>query len=163
MVDMLKKYFIGCMSWYTDSRENEMTLLKLASILVIVAIAGPLFWSFRLIPESDFVVSVTAFTIGIITFFGITDLNRSTEDSKVFREENLRTAIAGSLIVTYLFIVCFTAFVRTADTAGTVTREFIQSFSQVISVTIAFYFSATAATQIFGKRKDEEQDTKRKE
>ena len=140
-----------------------MTLLKLASILILVAIAGPLFWSFRLIPESDFVVSVTAFSIGVVTFFGITELNRSTEDSRVFREENLRTAIAGSLVVTYLFIVCFSSFVKSAEEAGVVTKEFIQSFSQVISVTIAFYFGATAATQIFGRRKGNEQDTKSNE
>ena len=137
-----------------------MTLLKLAIILIIIAIVGPLFWSFRLVPESDFVVSATAFSIGVMTFFGVTALNRSTEDSRAFREENLRTAIAASLVFTYLFIVCFTAFVRSADTAGAVTREFMQSFSQVISVTIAFYFGATAATQIFGKRKNTEKNMK---
>lgn len=137
-----------------------MTLLKLASTLIIIAIAGPLFWSFHLVPESDFVVSVTAFSIGVVTFFGITDLNRSPEDGRVFREENLRTAIAGSLVVTYLFLVCFNTFVRSAEQAGVVTKEFIQSFSQVISVTIAFYFGATAATQIFGKRGGKEQDTR---
>src|SRR5262245_2395976 len=119
-----------------------MTLLKFATILIVVAIAGPSLWSFHLVPESDFVVSATAFAIGIVTFFGITDLNRSGSDDRLFREENLRTAIAGSLVLTYLFIVCFTSFVRSADTAGVVTREFIQSFSQVISVTIAFYFGA---------------------
>ncbi len=140
-----------------------MTLFKLASTLIIVAIAGPLFWSFHLIPESDFVVSATAFSIGVLTFFCIMELNRSAEDSRVFGEDHLRTAIAGSLVVTYLFIVCFTSFVRSAESAGVVTREFIQSFSQVISVTIAFYFGATAATQIFGKHKGKEQDTKSNE
>ncbi len=142
------------------AKRNKMTLLKLATILIVLAVVGSLLWSFRLVPESDFVISVTAFSIGVVTFFGITDLNRSAEGSRLFREEDLRTAIAGSLVVTYLFIVCFTSFVRSADTAGIVTREFIQSFSQVISVTIAFYFGATAATQIFGKRKGNEQDTK---
>jgi hypothetical protein len=137
-----------------------MTLLKLAIILILIAIVGPLFWSFRLVPESDFIVSATAFSIAVMTFFGVTALNRSTEDTKAFREENLRTAIAASLVFTYLFIVCFTAFVRSAETAGVVTKEFMQSFSQVISVTIAFYFGATAATQIFGKRKDIEKETK---
>jgi hypothetical protein len=133
-----------------------MTLLKLASILIIISIAGPLFWSFRLVPEGDFVISVTAFSIGVVTFFGVTDLDRSAEDSKVYREESLRTAIAASLVVTYLFIVCFTSFVKSAETAGVVTKEFIQSFSQVISVTIAFYFGATAATQIFRKQRHEQ-------
>ncbi len=137
-----------------------MTLLKLASLLIVIAFTGPLLWSFRLFPESDFIVSMTAFSIGVLTFFGIMELNRSAEDSRMFREENLRTAIAASLVITYLFIVCFTSFVKTADAAGVVTREFIQSFAQVISVTIAFYFGATAATQIFGRRSDNEQNSK---
>jgi hypothetical protein len=135
-----------------------MSLLGLASVLILMAIAGPLLWSFRLVPESDFIVSVTAFSIGVVTFFGITHLNRSTDARGVFRDETLRTAIAGSLVVTYLFIVCFSAFVKSAETAGMVTREFIQSFSQVISVTIAFYFGATAATQIFARRKGDGHD-----
>jgi hypothetical protein len=150
------------MNRQADSREHEMTIFKLAS-LIIISIAGPLFWSFHLVLENDFVVSATAFSIGVVTFFGIMELNRSAGDSRVFREDNLRTAIAGSLVVTYLFIVCFTSFVRTAEAAGVVTKEFIQSFSQVISVTIAFYFGATAATQIFGKRNGNEQDTKSNE
>ena len=140
-----------------------MTLSKLASILIVIAIAGPLFWAFRLVPESDFIVSVTAFSIGVVTFFGITDLNRSAADSRMLREENLRTAIAGALVITYLFIVCFASFVRSAETAGMVTKGFIQSFSQVISVTIAFYFGATAATQIFGKRNGDEKETRSEE
>jgi uncharacterized membrane protein len=135
-----------------------MTLSKLAVSLIAIAITGPLLWSFHPFPDSDFLVSLTAFSIGVVTFFGITEVNRSAEDSRVFREENLRTAIAGSLVITYLFIVCFTSFVRSAETAGIVTKEFIQSFSQVISVTIAFYFGATTASQIFGKRRASDQE-----
>src|SRR3981081_869164 len=135
-----------------------MTLSKLAVSLIAIAITGPLLWAFHPFPDSDFLVSVTAFSIGIVTFFGITEVDRSAEDSRVFREENLRTAIAGSLVITYLFIVCFTSFVRSAETAGIGTKEFIQSFSQVISVTIAFYFGATTASQIFGKRRASDQE-----
>jgi hypothetical protein len=56
-----------------------MNLLKLASILILISIAGPLFWSFQLMPDSDFVVSATAFSVGIVTFFGATHLTRSAE------------------------------------------------------------------------------------
>jgi len=140
-----------------------MSLFKLASTLILIGIAGPLFWNFRLLSEIDFVLGVTAFSIGVVTFCGITDLNRPTKDSRVLSEENLRIAIASSLIVTYLFIVCFSSFVRSPETVGAVSKEFIQSFSQVISVTIAFYFGSTAATQIFGKRKGNEQGSKSEE
>jgi hypothetical protein len=140
-----------------------MTPLKLAIVLILIAIAGPVIWSFHLFSDSDFVVSATAFSIGVMTFFGITNLTRTSEDGRLFNDENLRTAIASSLVLTYLFVVCFTAFVKSSSEAGAVTKEFIQSFSQVISVTIAFYFGATAATQIFGKRKENEQDGRRDE
>jgi hypothetical protein len=142
------------MNGQVDGTENQLTLLKLAAILILIAVFGPLFWSFRLVPESDFIVSVTAFSIGVVTFFGIAHLNRSAADRRIFREDSLRTAIACSLVITYLFIVCFSAFVRSAETAGMITKEFVQSFSQVIGITIAFYFGASAATQIFGKRGD---------
>jgi len=130
-----------------------MTLLKLATILIVTAFAGPLFWAYRPVPESDFIVSMTAFSIGVVTFFGILELNHPTQEGSVFGEHNLRTALACSLVLTYLFIVCFSAFVKSATEAGVVTKEFVQSYSQVISVTIAFYFGASAATQIFGNQK----------
>jgi hypothetical protein len=59
-----------------------MTLFKLAVGLIAIAIIGPLLWSFRPFPDSDFLVSATAFSIGIVTFFGITEVNRSAEDSR---------------------------------------------------------------------------------
>jgi hypothetical protein len=56
--------------------------------------------------------------------------------------------------LTYLFIVCFSAFVRTAPESetGKVTLDFMHSFSQIIGVTIAFYFGASAVTEIFARR-----------
>ena len=142
-----------------------MTLVKLATILIIISIAGPVTWQVvrmaHTFLEEDFIIGATAFAIGVVTFFGVTELNRSSGDGRLFREENLRTAIASSLVLSYLFIVCFTAFTRSSAEAGAVTKEFMQSFAQVISVTIAFYFGVTAATQIFGKHKENEQGTKR--
>jgi hypothetical protein len=81
-----------------------MTLLRLATMLMIISFSGPLVWAFvanlRLF-DADFIVSATAFTVGVVTFFGVTELNRSSEDRRVFREENLRTAIASSLVLSY--------------------------------------------------------------
>jgi hypothetical protein len=136
------------------SAEVAMTLLKLAGILIVIAVVGPLVWTYRLFPESDFVVSVTAFAIGVVTFLGVMDLNRSTRADTNFRDENVRASLACSLVLTYLFIVCFTAFVRTAPESetGKVTLDFMHSFSQIIGVTIAFYFGASAIAQVFARR-----------
>lgn len=139
--------------------------LRLAGILIVIAIAGPLVWSVFLKQNHDFVISITAFAIGVVTFFGITDMNRSGQDQNILKGENLRTAIACSLIISYLFIVCFTAFVKTAEVTGGVTQYFVNSFSNVIGITIAFYFGASAAAQIFTKDKQDayEKDSTKKE
>ncbi len=139
-----------------------MTLLRLAIILVIMAFAGPVVWNYRPFPESDFIISMTAFSIGVLTFFGTMELSRPPQDDRPFKEGSMRTAIASSLITTYLFIVSFTAFVKSAPEAGAVTKEFMQSFSQVITFTIAFYFGASAIGQM-ARSTGSDQDTKRGE
>lgn len=134
-------------------------LRRLGIILIFIAIVGPALWSvfpYRQNWDIDWVVSATAFAIGIVTFFGVTTLNYTGEDQPAFDDARLRTAIACSLVLTYLFMVCFTTFVRNAPTVGRVTEAFVQSFSNVVSVTIAFYFGASAATQVFGREKSKE-------
>src|SRR4030095_12818017 len=110
--------------------------------------------------DLDFVVGITAFSIGVVTFFGVAGLNRSVKNQQVLRGERLRTSIACSLVLSYLFMVSFTTFVGNALEAGEVTKTFVESFSSVIGITIAFYFGTSAATQIFGKEKDEQPESK---
>src|SRR3954469_3504402 len=104
--------------------------VALGGTLILIAIAGPLIWS-RYIRE-DFVISVTAFAIGIVSFFGIANMRPSASGPVVLRGETLRTAIACSLITSYLFIVCFTTFVKTSQSVGGVTEEFVKSFSNIV-------------------------------
>jgi hypothetical protein len=137
-------------------------LIGLAGLLILIAILGSAVWSFfpgRERWDVDFVVGVTAFSIGVVTFFGVTALNRSAQEQQVLNDERLRTAIACSLVMSYLFMVGFTTFVRNAPIVGPVTKEFIQSFSSVIGITIAFYFGASAAVQIFGKGKGDQPES----
>lgn len=134
--------------------------INLTVTIIFIAIIGPLVWANFSGEDADFVIGVTAFSVGVVTFFGVIGLNRSSDDRKVLRGDNLRTAIACSLVITYLFIVCFTTFVKSADTAGKVTQEFVTSFSNVIGITIAFYFGASAATQIFGKETRDDSESK---
>lgn len=131
-------------------------LMRLAALLIAIATVGSAVWS--LLPrrgfDFDFVIGVTAFAIGVVTFFRIAALQRGTLDG-----DRLRTAIACALVMTYLYMVCFTTFVANALQVGAVTRAFVESFASVIGVTIAFYFGATAAVQIFGRRpRDRDRD-----
>ena len=130
-------------------------LIQFAGILIFIAVLGSALWSFfprdALKANVDFIIGVTAFTIGVTTFFGITGLNRLTHDQAVFNDERLRTAIACALLMSYLYMVTFTTFVANSSQVGDVTKTFVESFSGVMGITIAFYFGASAATQIFGK------------
>ena len=142
-------------------------LVRLAGLLILIALVGTALWSFypAFFPDlnrwnRDFVIGVTAFAIGVVTFFGITALNHPAKGQQVFKGERLRSAIACALVMSYLFMATFTTFVGNALQVGPVTKEFVESFSSIISVTIAFYFGASAATQIFGKEKDDQPDSK---
>jgi hypothetical protein len=128
-------------------------LIKLAGILLGVAVAGTSLWSFfpRVGPNVDYIVGLTAFAIGVIAFFGIAGFDRSP-DAQVFTGERLRTSIACALLLSYLFMVSFTTFVGNAMQVGPVTERFVDSFSSVVGITIAFYFGTSAATQIFAAR-----------
>lgn len=132
-------------------------LLNLAAILILLAIVGSAVWSFfprdQFSANVDFIIGVTAFAIGVVTFFGIAGLNRSPQDPPLLTDERLRTAIACGLLMSYLYMVTFTTFVANALKVGEVTKAFVESFSSVMGITIAFYFGASAATQIFAKDK----------
>jgi hypothetical protein len=138
-------------------------LVGLASLLIFIAILGSALWSFFARWRdwnADFVVGVTAFSIAVVTFFGVTALNRAAQEQQGINDERLRTAIACSLVISYLYMVTFTTFVGNAPAIGPVTKEFIQSFSSVVGITIAFYFGASAATQIFGQGKGDQTQSK---
>ena len=141
---------------------------QIALTLIFIALVGSATWAIvqpllvvypQPVPQAtqpfkavdlDFLVGMTAFSIAVVTFFGVLRLNRSAPDQALIMDaERLRTALACSLVITYLYIVCFTTFVRSATETGGVTQSFIQSFSNVIGIAVAFYFGASAATQIF--------------
>src|SRR5262245_50037072 len=122
-------------------------LLRLAGSLILMAIVDSALWSFLATgwKDLDFLVGVTAFSVGVLTFFGVAALNGPARGPRLFGGERLRTALACSLLLSYLFIVCFTTFVKNAQFVGAVTREFVHSYANVVGVTIAFYFGASAA------------------
>ena len=147
-----------------DLKQITLTLIIIALVgSAIWAVIQPLFVVTQQAPQSgirlfktldlDFLIGIIAFSIAVITFFGVIQLNRSAADQTLLMEgERLKTAMACSLVITYLYIVCFTTFVKSSTETGGVTQAFIQSFSNVIGITIAFYFGASAATQIFASK-----------
>ena len=65
----------------------------------------------------------------------------------------MRLAIAATMVITYLFCVATSVYLMPGGPVGSLTQSFIQSYSNIVGVTVAFYFGASAANQIFGKDK----------
>jgi hypothetical protein len=136
---------------------RKLIVLILATIAV--AAAGLLVWTFVLKGGHDIVLGLTAFAIAAITFYGTMMLNLPKRGRRSLDKVNLRTGIASSTIVTYLFIMCLSTFAGGPAEMGSLTETFITSFTGLVGTTVAFYFGAEAATQIFGRKDAEDNDT----
>jgi hypothetical protein len=134
-------------------------LIALALITVAVAAIGILVWSFVFKGDYDVILGLTLFTIAATTFYGAMVLNQLSKSKRSLEETDLRTAIASSLVVSYLFILCISAFTKGPTEVGKLTDTFVTSFTGLVGTTIAFYFGAQAATQIFGKKDSGSDDT----
>jgi hypothetical protein len=81
----------------------------------------------------------------------------TTRSTNLLSKGSLRTAIAASIVVTYLFMLSLLSFYRTPGSVGILTQTFVENFTALVGVTIAFYFGASTAVQIFGKEDIDEQ------
>jgi len=126
-------------------------LIILTVLVLLVALAGGGLWSFVLAGQHDTVLSLTSFSVSVITFFGVMSINQPKRGLGPLTKGSIRSAIASSVLVTYLYMLSFTTFIKTPTSMSSITESYINTFSNLVGVTIAFYFGASAAVQIFGK------------
>ena len=101
----------------------------------------------------DGILALTFFAIATTTFFGLLNAGSSSDSSSELAGGSMRLAIAATIVLTYLFCIGTSVYLMPQGDVNPITREFIQSFSGIVGVTVAFYFGASAAHQIFGKDK----------
>jgi len=141
--------------------------LKLAFANILLAIGGVLTWTFVVaragpppgteglapLPEGaippDGILALTFFAIGTTTFFGFLMIGSSPGSGWEPGSGGMRLAIAATMVLTYLFCVATSVYLLPTGEINDMTKSFIQSFSQITGVTVAFYFGASAAHQIF--------------
>jgi Na+/proline symporter len=133
---------------------NQLSLL--AVLIVVVGLLGALAWDLNLQDENpketehNAVLGITIFTQAMIAFFGILNLEEA-HATKVspLTKGGMRSAIAGALVVTYIFLVIFHTMVRfateTAKGMPPITDSFVKSFTTIVGITICFYFASEAA------------------
>jgi hypothetical protein len=137
----------------SKSRNNNSTkqLLQLAGSIVVVGLLGALVWEFMLqdecVPgrEHNAVLGITIFIQAMIAFFGILNLEEPHSATVTpIKKGQMRSAIAGAVIVAYISLVTFHAVVEFGTGNPTNSDPFVNSFTQVVSVTIIFYFASEA-------------------
>ena len=136
-------------------------LLRLAILILALAATGTLVWDFVFNGDHDTILGLTAFAIGIVTLFGFMQIYDSPSQAWSLTKRGLRTALAASIIVTYLFLVAFETFLVGPEAISPLAKMFVDSFTTVVSVTIAFYFGATAVLQAFGKSDEDDHGASR--
>jgi len=135
-------------------------LITMAVLIVVIASAGMLLWQF---PLGGYmlgaVLGATVFAVAMTTFFGILILSESLGEKWSLTKGGFRTALAGAVVVTYLFLVSFYMFVPYTGQLSKMTELLLDSFTGLVGVTIAFYFGAEAVIQAFGKAESSEQES----
>jgi hypothetical protein len=138
-------------------------LFRLALTIIAIAAVGTLTWDFGFESRGqlghDAILGLTVFAIGVVTFFGFLVLGHSLGGGWSLTKGGLRTAIAAAIVVTYLFMVSFEIFLVPPSLVSPITEAFVQSFTGIVGVTIAFYFGASAALQALGKDETSEKES----
>lgn len=76
--------------------------------------------------------------VGIITFFGTLSLADYATMKLGYEKGEMRTALAASIIVTYLVIMAHVTFSRVPDPE--LAKSITESLRTVVSVVVGFYF-----------------------
>lgn len=148
-------------SW---SRTNQIAAANIATVLTFLAV-GNFFGgdlndaSGRMksgyIEYSVIYASMTALC-GLITYFGLLGDPAAKEDDGEISDKQMRFSIASTLLVVFLVYYCTTAYWNEKEKVSEYFKLMFPAFTQLLTIVLAFYFSASAAVDIFGKKKKEE-------
>jgi hypothetical protein len=147
------------------NKEPRNQLFLLAFLIVGVGLFGALIWDLTPLQngnpdetEHNAVLGITIFTQAMIAFFGLLNLDEPHR-TKVspLTKGGMRSAIAGAFVVTYIFLVIFHTMVRfTTKGTSPIKDTFVNSFTTMVGITIAFYFASEAAIHWINKSKPKE-------
>lgn len=93
----------------------------------------------------------------LITFFGFLQMPGSVNEKGEFQESRIRLAIAATFIVSYVIYFGSVIYLdpakdeRTGELVTTFAKDMLPTLTNLLSITISFYFGSTAAIEIAGK------------
>src|SRR5262249_47944295 len=92
---------------------------------------------------------VVAIGSAVTSFFGLLALTQKNAGHWELTEENMRTAIAGTIVVVYLVLVGTVAFFIVGPAQPpAITQTMVTNFTTIVGIVIVFYFGASAYVQV---------------
>ncbi len=134
--------------------ENKFNIGKKIFLISIVVISwvALFLWLGRKYGAIDF-WAIMLIGAAVITFFAFLGLPGNVDENGAFRESRIRLAIVATLIIAY--IVYFGSVVYLDSSLNnnekgidTFARDLLPTLTNLLMVTISFYFGSTAATEI---------------
>ncbi len=92
-------------------------------------------------------LSFATIAVAFITFFGLLHIGMQAKQSSSLTDQDMRTAITASIIVTYLAITGMAAFFGgnfAEQMLPPISEMLLTNFTTVVGIVIAFYFGSTA-------------------
>ncbi len=135
-------------------------ILRLGLMVVAVALVGVLVWDFGFNGDHDTILGATGFVVAAATFYGMMSLGDAIGGRWSLNKSGMRTAIAATVIVTYLYMVTVNTFVVPPKEMAAITKALIDSFTSVVTVTVTFYFGAETVLQVLERRDEKNPPSK---
>ena len=122
-----------------------MLLALTVSICLIVGVGILASWYFN----HNSPISISVIISAIVTFFGLLYLTSPEQEVWLLTDKSMRTAIAGAIVIEYLTLIGIVAFITNEpEKISPVSKKLLTSFTAIVAVVIAFYFSSTTYKEI---------------
>lgn len=90
---------------------------------------------------------------GITTYFGLLSDPSARDATGAVTDRQIRFSITSALVVVFVVYYSTTAYWNENEKISEYFKVMYPTFIQLITIVLAFYFGASAAVEIFGKRK----------
>ena len=111
------------------------------------------------LPYPGIILAMGSMIIALVTFFGLLAVGESSGKGWGLNKGTMRGAIAGSILVVYLFVLSMSAFVPYQEKMPDMMSMMMTSFTTIIGIMIPFYFGASAYVQGRSMKVDTDKDT----
>jgi FlaA1/EpsC-like NDP-sugar epimerase len=144
----------------SDEKEGATWIAKsaigigvlLAGLITLLTSVGA-YLSVKWDSNGPFIVVVVATVV--LSFVSLLALTQNNSERWQITEGNMRTAIAGTIVISYLVLVGIVAFfTHGPEKLPAIGETMVTNFTTIVGVVVAFYFGASAYVQASSQKQE---------